>query len=653
MTSYCPHCGAQVPEEARYCMRCGRERVQGHRGAGEQAVPVAPEQPGAPPRPSGAPPRPTAVPPGPATVPPGPSAAPTAPATPAPATPAAPPAAPPLGPPPPPYAPASAPPSPLGAFFGRALRGDWGGAARAAAWPVGLVLLAALALAIPSYGQRDVVVVGFGDRLQIALAVLLQALGGGLEVKDASGSLLGDASGGLLSGIEGGGSLSLIPLTATALWIGALCIGVRILRTRPHSRLRSSGGTPSPRGPRGATAGLEAAVRVALLVAAATLVLGLCARPTLADAVEISTSPWLAALGALLLGLAVAGGVLHRDDLTQWLAVRPGARTVLRATGTALRAFAVVLVLCCVVAFVVCVTQFDDSSGSSAGSSVLFALLLLPNLAVLALGLSWGASVDVEASGSSPYGGGYRHQGFGLSELGDQVSGWAVVGALALGLVCALTLGVIAARRSADRREQLLSAGIFVALFLLLAWIGSFGWQLSAGSSSGYDSGYGYGYGFGSGSGSAGTFGGTVEAGVSLPEGLLFGALWVFGAVFVAPHLARMTGGRRTTVVGPPIPPIPPTPSAPAGYGTGTPPAHGDATAVPPALVQPPPAPAELPAPTASYHQIQAVGSGAPAPGVPVPKRRSRVLVWVVTVVGACVIGGGAAAGLLFWQGHH
>ncbi|WP_410469130.1 zinc ribbon domain-containing protein [Streptomyces scabiei] len=26
MTSYCPHCGTPGPDEARFCMKCGRER---------------------------------------------------------------------------------------------------------------------------------------------------------------------------------------------------------------------------------------------------------------------------------------------------------------------------------------------------------------------------------------------------------------------------------------------------------------------------------------------------------------------------------------------------------------------------------------------------------------------------------------------------
>ncbi|WP_369218255.1 zinc ribbon domain-containing protein, partial [Streptomyces flavofungini] len=27
MASYCPHCGAAAPEEARFCMKCGKERL--------------------------------------------------------------------------------------------------------------------------------------------------------------------------------------------------------------------------------------------------------------------------------------------------------------------------------------------------------------------------------------------------------------------------------------------------------------------------------------------------------------------------------------------------------------------------------------------------------------------------------------------------
>ncbi|TXS66656.1 hypothetical protein EAO76_27380, partial [Streptomyces sp. sk2.1] len=36
---------------------------------------------------------------------------------------------------------------------------------------------------------------------------------------------------------------------------------------------------------------------------------------------------------------------------------------------------------------------------------------------------------------------------------------------------------------------------------------------------------------------------GTAEFAPSVPDALLFGLLWVGGAVFVAPYLLRMTGG--------------------------------------------------------------------------------------------------------------
>ncbi|WP_157870521.1 zinc-ribbon domain-containing protein, partial [Streptomyces ossamyceticus] len=32
MTSYCPHCGTPGPDDARYCMKCGRVRCRGRRG---------------------------------------------------------------------------------------------------------------------------------------------------------------------------------------------------------------------------------------------------------------------------------------------------------------------------------------------------------------------------------------------------------------------------------------------------------------------------------------------------------------------------------------------------------------------------------------------------------------------------------------------
>ncbi len=531
--------------------------------------------------------------------------------------------APPVGPPPPPplYAPVPARPSPLGAFFGRAFRGDWAGSALAALWPVGLLLGAAIALAIPDYGQDDEVLVGFGDRMGIALAALLQGLGGGLEVSEINPDYSSD-----LQTAEAAFTLSLVPLTVTALFIGALFIGVRQLRTRLATRAAyggvAAGGTWGGAGGTGTgrTAGLEAAVRVTLLVTVAVLLLGLFAQPTIVLA-EISTSPWLAALGALLLTAAVSGALLQRDDLAVWLAVRPGPQTLFRAIGTAVRALAIVLALCSIVALIVLASDNEwKSDWEEDVNPLLIALLLLPNIAVNILGISWGASFEGEV-GRSGYGddtsygndssgdygmvessayGGYEREAFGLSELGDAVNSWAVVGALALGAVCALTLGILAARRSSGRGEQLLAAGIFFGLFLFLAGIG--GVSMEASGSATTDLG---------GELSAA---GQVDAGLNIAETLLFALLWTFGAAFLAPYLVQMTGA-RTAVIPAPVPAMPPVPSTPA-----------------PSYVVP------------------VVELGHQLPAAPPPKPRNRALVWTITITAAFIIGGGGAAAILLWQ---
>ncbi|MEH0625358.1 zinc ribbon domain-containing protein [Streptomyces stelliscabiei] len=653
MTSYCPHCGTPGPDEARFCMKCGRERPPvpaAAPGAGTGATPAPPTAP---------PTAPPAVPP------------------------SAPPGAPPGPPPPPPeYAPAPARPSPVGAFLGRAFRGDWAGAALAALWPVGLLFLAAVALAIPSYGQSgqdEGDFVGFGDRLGLALAGLLQGLGGGFEISESGG---GDYSGEFRSA---GGALSvtLVPLTVTALFVGALFIGVRLLRTRLVTRGAYGGGAygsayggayggtyggvpggthaggyggtyagvPAAVPGGGRTAGLEAAVRVTLLVTVAVLLLALFGEPEIV-VVEVSTSVWRAALGALLLTAAVSAGLLQRDDLAAWLAVRPGPRALFRATGTAVRAMAIVLVLCSLVAFVVLAAN-DEWQGEwdEELNPLLLVLLVLPNLAVHLLGLGWGASVQGEAGRTSqgsdasfgggdssgdyglvesgPYGGGYERESFGLSELGDAVNSWAVVGALTLGAVCALTLGVLAARRSSGRGEQLLAAGVFFGLFLLLAGVSGFGMEASGSATSDFSSEF--------------SAAGQVDVGLDIPEALLFGLLWIFGAAFLAPYLVQMAGA-RTAVIAPPIPAMPS--GGPASHGVPRQPSVPHQPSVP--APAPAPAPASASA-SASYEPPLVELGHHVAPGAPAGPR-SRTLVWIITIVAALVIGGGGAAAILLWQ---
>ncbi|MFI9584899.1 hypothetical protein ACIHCQ_24325 [Streptomyces sp. NPDC052236] len=506
--------------------------------------------------------------------------------------PAAPPALPlppppPLSPPLPPAPPGA--PSPVGAFLGRALRGDWLAPAKAAVWPAGLLLGLAVVLAIPSYGQDDEDVVGWSDRLRIALAMLLQGLGGGFEATaaevsppvfgdggypDSSGSGSGSDSG-LDAVAQGSVSLSVVPLTVTLLSIAALYLGARWLRTR------------------GEPAGPEAAVRISVLVAGAVLVLGLFAQPEI-EGMEISSSPLLAALGALALSLVVTAGVLQRDRLAAWLALRPAARSAMRALRTAVGALGAVVVLCSLVGFIV-YANADDVDGTA----MLIALPVLPNIGFAVLGLSWGVPVEYDVEG--PYGAtgsGSEHDSFGLAEIGDVWGDGAVAGALALGVVCALTLGVVAARRSADRREQVLAGGMSLGLILLFTAVSGVSAELDGGIAD---------------------WGGQGTSGFapSVPDALLFGLLWVGAATFLGPYVLRMAGQRAAA------------------------PAVASAPFAPTMPVYAPEAP--------TPYQATVVSTAATAPTT---ERRRKVLVWAATLTAAFVIGGGATAGTLILTGN-
>lgn len=678
MASYCPHCGASAPDEARFCMKCGKERPADP-ATPDPATPDPATPDAATPDPAA--PAPEDAVPAPPSSPPPPAYTPTAVSLTAPALPA------------PPAAPAGpAAPSPVGAFLGRTFRGDWLGSVQAALWPLVLLLTGSVALAIPAYGQDDDAVVDFTDRLRISLALLLQSVGGGFELSgreerpglggsdglDGSGGLdgpgglggsggLGLGSDGSASAAEGSASLHFAPLTMTVVFLVALFIGVRVLRTRLVAR-----GAGQP----GGTSGLEAAVRVALLVTVGVLGLALFAQPEI-EGIQLSSSPVLAALGALLLGLGVSYGVLHRLDLHHWLAARPGAQSVIRAAGAAVRALAVVLALSAVVTFV-CLTQVDDLAritdlDDTEFSPLLVAFLVLPNLAVTALGIGWGAGAEASVSGTgSAYGGGRESASFGLSELGDVTNDWAIVGALALGLVCALTIGLFAARRCAGRGEQLLAAGVFFGFFLLLAGFSGIGVELSGQALDG-SSGFG---------GSGAERSGSVEAGLGVPEVLLFGLLWIVPAALLGPFLLRMAGQPGAVPVGPvpgyapsyalssapdqPRPGTPPTPGTPPA-GTpeaATPPSGTPAPDTPPPGTPPhgtpPPGTPPVGTPTPAYsqptvsayapHAFQIGQQPQPQPQPPAAGGRGRSGIWVATLVGALVLGGGVAAGVLLWQ---
>ncbi|MGW2177178.1 cell division protein PerM [Streptomyces sp. NPDC001732] len=531
-----------------------------------------------------------------------------------------------------------------------------------------------MALAIPTYGQDDTVVVGWTDRLRIALAMLLQAFGGNFELRAVGPAgryeedYGNDYGGGYDSdgyGMDGdmtqGAVLSVVPLTVTVLWLGALFLAARAARKRGE--------------------GMEAAVRISLVASAVVLVLGLFSQPDIAG-VSVSSAPLLATLGALVLSLPATAGALYRDESGRWRAQSPAVHAAVRVAGTAVRALGIVLLLCSLIGFV-SYANIDDVDGEA----MLIALPLLPNIGLAVLGVSWGAPVEYDVRGRVGYlGSGTEHGGFGLSELGDEVGGWAVACAVATGVVCALVVGITAARRSADRREQAAAGALFLAMFLVLCGIGGVSTELSGG--------------FAEMGGQ-----GTAEFAPSVPDALLFGLLWVGGAVFVAPYLLRMTGRGTPPAPTPPgVPPVHPgaAPFVPAQPGTapGTPaqpaplqpPAAHPAPAQPPAAQapehpapaapeaqapgqnpppapgqNPPPAPPQAPAQTqaqapapgpydAQTAQLSALpapsaGSGTPSASRPAPaagSRRRTALVWTGTLLAALLVGGGATAGVLF-----
>ncbi|SPE55885.1 type VII secretion-associated protein,c family [Streptomyces netropsis] len=532
------------------------------------------------------------------------------------APPSVPPAAPPLPPPPsspapPAYAPQGgyAQPGPGALFLRRTFTGDWLGSAKAVLWPTALLLVLALAVSLPSsddYEEADFA--HWSDRFQVVIAVLMQGLGGTFEVETRRGGSL------ITMFVQGGGSLSVWLLTFTLAWAGAVALGARLLR---RSR------------PQGAGGGAEAALRIGLLSGAVVLVLGLYGQPDV-KLFTVDTSPVLAALFTFALSGAVSASVLCREELLARSGA--GALMAVRAWGTALRALGLTVALCAVVVFVVVASHESDVSGWG----VLASLLVLVNLALMALGLSWGASVEASAAKGR---GGEEGGTFGLSQLGDTYGGWAQTGALALGVVCAVILALLLARRSADRREQILSGAFFLGAFWLLSLVSGAEMEMSAGTS--------FGYGSQSGGG---------RMGPNVGESLLFGLLWTAGAVLLAAFLTRT--GRTTPGVPPgyPAPPVawpapaaPTAPAAPAAPAAPTgPPAAPAQPPVAPAVSAAPAAPAARPAPEVPT----AVTDVTPAPVAPAatpPRRtgRSRIFMWVAVGLAAFVVGGAAAGGVL------
>ncbi|MER5786769.1 hypothetical protein ABT104_34470, partial [Streptomyces mobaraensis] len=507
---------------------------------------------------------------------------------------------------PPPGAPPGVPaaPGPVAVFLRRVFTGDWAGSVLAALWPVGLLLLLAICFSSPSWGS-DEDDLSWSGRFRMVIALMLQGLGGTAEVS-GGGSPFGPS--------RVSGSISFWLLTMTVLWIGAVVLGARWLR-----RARPAG------------AGLDAAPRVGLLTGVVVLALGLYGQPE-ENGVELSTTPALAALFTFALTTVLSGAVLARD--TALTRLGPGARMVLRALGTALRALALAVGLWSVALLVIVLYQLDKE-GDLNGWALVGILVFLVNAALVCVGGSWGADLSARLGANGGYGGGYddggfgygrssgsfgssgsgsfgsssglgRNHDFGLSEAGDVWGAWAQAGIVAMGVLCALSLTLMVVRRSREgRKEQVLSGVFFLAAVWLLG--------LAAGISSEWKGR--------SGGDLIGSFANT-ELGVNGGELFLFGMLWTAGAVLLAVLLSsgRGTGGTFAGPYGPP--PGPPAPfhapyappmGAPGAPGPGMPPVPPAVSPGAPGAPSTPPVTPPTPPPAAPPAGPPAAGATQPA----------------------------------------
>ncbi|MFI6766399.1 hypothetical protein [Streptomyces sp. NPDC050355] len=549
----------------------------------------------------------------------------------------------------------------MGALLARTVRGDWISAAKVAAGPTLLLLVLASVLAMFSSDNAHSGGLGWGVRMRIALALLLQSVGGGVTLAGDAGASLGPFG----EGLSGEATLSLVPLVVTMAWAGLLAAGAR-----RFAAVRPSGAAGAPlTGPAAdaRTAVPETVLRVAALCGAGTFALGLLAQPSYSG-VELSSAPFLTLLWSFLLAAAVCGVTVGRGEAGAWLAARPGRRIALGALRTALLALLAVVLLAGVVAVVVLLTNAKDLDGGG----VVAALVLLPNIGALALAMAWGAPVNAEWNlPAIPFLDSGR-QSLGYGELSHLGGGWVLFGVLAGALAGALLVGFLVVRRSADRREQLLSAGFFVVSLVLLVLVAgasvSATFRAGGGDGYGYGDGYGSGYGGGYGSGYGGRLAGAHgELAAGGAETLLFALLWTFGAVLVVPYLLRMVGrggGPTAPVPGsygaaPAAPYAAPGAAAPGAPMAAAPVAPAEATpatahpAAPAAPVPSAPAPAAPnPAPpTPTAPDLPLVRSGQEP--VPEPsKPRRRVLKWLALALAAFLVGGGATAGALYFSNH-
>jgi hypothetical protein len=334
-------------------------------------------------------------------------------------------------------------------FARRVVTESWGPAAAVVAVPAvsALVLAGVLGAGGAGGGLDPGGGTSWAAHSRAALALLALGLGGHLRtVQPMSENRLFASDDGpvVLTGNSTTG-VTLVPLTVALLGFTALVLGLRALRRRQ-------------------AAGPEAAVRVAVLSAAAATALALLGQQSVGNT-HVHTAPSRVALWAFTVCLVTALAVLPGPGWAGWVAARPPLVVARRVTRTALLALAATVLFAGVVVFFVALDHYAELGGWG----VIAALFLLPNLGVSGLAMSWGAPVRAT---SGAYGGTSYHQSYGLSELGTVADGWAAIGAVAGGLLCALLLGALAARQCRGRAEQFGAAAVFSVLLTALAVIG-------------------------------------------------------------------------------------------------------------------------------------------------------------------------------------
>lgn len=367
---FCPACGNASSDDARFCMKCGRELgappipalppAEGQQRAEGQEPPVsgqappvggqAPAVPGQPPAPPTAPPTYGGPPYGP------PASGPPVYAPPA----YAPPPYAPTAYVPTAYAPAPQGPSPIALFLRRTVSGDWTGPLKAGLWPTAVLLAFAAVMATQSNWQTDAADLGYGDRLRGYLAMVLQGVGGifGAKVTPGDrGSSYDDYDGStaapfLSSSTQDTLTLSIVPLVVTILWGLALVLALRHLRRTQT--------------------GAEAAIRVAAVCTAGALVLALVGQPSLTvtdgesgDRIAITSGPFTVLLWTFVLSLLVGLFVLCRDRLDGHLATSPGLAAATRALRAAILALGIGVGVCALIVLIVLADHSDEMDNGS------------------------------------------------------------------------------------------------------------------------------------------------------------------------------------------------------------------------------------------------------------------------------------------------